>query len=209
MLRHSVLGLLRDGLPRHGYGLMTEYRARSGERISIGNLYRELGRLAGDGLVQSGVNPPDADPRRIPYQITERGRQVFDQWLVAPLSHEDEVSARLVFVDQVPPEALARLLDRWQEELWFRGKALARGREDALARGAGDEGARRYDPLPALLSRQLKHVTAELEFLKEFRTEFDAWAEQKAERRRFEKSERRSHLTPGRASARRTRERGV
>jgi DNA-binding PadR family transcriptional regulator len=178
MFRHLILGLMRDGQPRHGYGLMTEYRGRAGGRISIGNLYRELGRLASASLVRSGVNPPEADPRRIPYQITERGCQLFDQWLVSPLTQDGELSERLLFVDQIPGDALGRLLDRWQEELWLRGKAITRAREDALANHSGDGTPTRYNSLPVLLSRQLKHVSAELEFLKEFRLEFDAWVEQ-------------------------------
>ena len=174
MLRHVILGLLRDGQPRHGYGLMTEYRARAGNQISLGNLYREFGRLVSEGLLQTGVNPPDADPRRIPYQITERGRQSFDQWLLMPVGSEAEIAERLVFVDHLPGERMTRLLDRWQDDLWARGKGLTKAREEALA--GNPKG--RFSALPSLLSRQLKHVTAELEFVKEFRLEFDAWAEQ-------------------------------
>ena len=74
MFWHLVLGFLRDGRPRHGYELITEYKGHFGEKLNPGNLYRELARLAGEGLVKNGVNPPGADPRRIPYQITERGR---------------------------------------------------------------------------------------------------------------------------------------
>src|SRR5438128_5910101 len=147
MFGHVILGLLRDGRQRHGYELMTEYRMRSGNQVSIGNFYRELGRLAEHGFVQTGINPPDADARRIPYQITEKGRQTFDQWVLSP-STQDDLATWLLFVDRVPQEARLRLLDRWQEELWMRGKALAHAREDALAKraaGAPD----RYNPLPA------------------------------------------------------------
>src|SRR5262249_61544125 len=72
VLCHVLLGFLRDGRARHGYELLTEYRALTGEQLNAGNLYRELARLAGDGFVHATSNPPDADPRRIPYEITER-----------------------------------------------------------------------------------------------------------------------------------------
>jgi hypothetical protein len=49
---------------------------------------------------------------------------------------------------------------------------LTRLRDDALVRSATVAG---YDPLPSLLSRQMKQVAAELEFLREFRVDFDAW----------------------------------
>ncbi len=173
MFGHVILGLLRDCRLRHGYEIMTECRARSGSPVSIGNIYRELARLAGQGLVQTAINPPDADARRIPYHITEKGRLAFDQWLQAP-SSQDDVAHWLLFVDRVPEEIRVRLLDRWQEELWMRGKELARAREDALAK-RGRQPPEHYNPLAALLSRRMKQVAAELEFLKEFRLEFESW----------------------------------
>jgi DNA-binding PadR family transcriptional regulator len=83
VLRFVVLGLLRDGTPRHGYAVAKEYRKRSGLRINTGNFYRELQRLAAEGLVRPAANPPDADGRRAPYQITPNGEATFDQWLAS------------------------------------------------------------------------------------------------------------------------------
>src|SRR5213596_1396376 len=74
MLRYVLLALLADGTPAHGYALMKAYRERSGVRLSIGNVYRELSRLAGEGLIVAATNPPGADPRRVPYRITDKGR---------------------------------------------------------------------------------------------------------------------------------------
>jgi DNA-binding PadR family transcriptional regulator len=170
-----ILGLLRDGQARHGYELITDYKARSGNSVSAGNFYRELARLASERLVQTGVNPPDADARRIPYQITEKGRQVFDDWLLTPSREDNELSAWLLFVDRVPAETRDRLLDRWQDDLWIRGKGLAREREDALSARETHDDVQRYNPLAALISRRIKQVTAELEFLKEFRAELADW----------------------------------
>ena len=175
MLLHVILGLLRDGRPRHGYELMCEYRARSGTKLSAGNFYRELARLTSDVLVQTGVNPPGADARRIPYQIAERGRQSFDRWLVAPATIENDLASWLLFIDQVPVDVRARLLDRAQEELWLRGKTLTRRREDAMAADVVREKPDTYGVLPVVLSRQLKLVTAELEFVKELRQDLEDW----------------------------------
>jgi DNA-binding PadR family transcriptional regulator len=175
MLTHLILGFLRDGQARHGYELITEYKARSGNQVSAGNFYRELARLASERLVQTGVNPPDADARRIPYQITERGRQLFDEWVLSPSRDDGDLSSWLLFIDRVPHETRDRLLDRWQDDLWLRSKALSRAREDALlVRGTRQE-APRYNPLASLISRRLKQVTADLEFLKEFRAELATW----------------------------------
>jgi DNA-binding PadR family transcriptional regulator len=175
MLSHLILGFLRDGQPRHGYELITEYKARSGNQVSAGNFYRELARLASERLVQTGVNPPDADARRIPYQITERGRQLFDEWVISPSRDDGDLSSWLLFIDRVPHETRDRLLDRWQDDLWLRSKALSRAREDALLVQSTRQDAARYNPLASLISRRLKQVTADLEFLKEFRSELLTW----------------------------------
>jgi len=170
MQSHLILGLLRDGRLRHGYELIIEYKTRSGIRVSAGSFYRELARLTGHGFVETGDNPPEADSRRIPYRITDRGRSEFDGWLVRPTTPNGEIEAWLLFVDRISPETREQLLERQQEELWMRGKVLARARDDALAQRTRVG----YDPLPALLSRRMKQVAAELEFLREFRSELDA-----------------------------------
>lgn len=169
MFSHVILGLLRDGDHRHGYELITHYRLRSGNRISPGNFYRELTRLASLGLVQTGVNPPGADTRRIPYQITERGRLEFDRWMTGPARDEEDIAGWLLFVDRVPREARDRILQRHREDLWVKNKMLTRSREDALRTDAEHPPRAGYDPLPIIISRQMKQVSAELDFLDEFR----------------------------------------
>ena len=67
----------------HGYALVKAYRERSGVEVSTGNFYRELQRLVLDGLIRSADNPPEADARRTPYEITQLGVSVFDEWLTA------------------------------------------------------------------------------------------------------------------------------
>lgn len=173
MFSHLILGLLRDGRCRHGYELMTEYAARSGTKASAGSFYRELARLVADGLVATETNPPDTDARRIPYRIEEQGREVFDQWLASPAMDDGDLSIWLIFADRASDEARTRVLDRHEEDLWMRSKTLNRLRDDALAqRGRAGTG---YDPLPILLSKAISRVAAELQFLREFRTEFEAW----------------------------------
>lgn len=171
MFRHLVLGLLRDGQSRHGYELTTEHQRRTGSSVSTGNFYRELQRLAVEGMIETSANPPDADGRRIPYQITEEGCREFDRWLLTPCAQDSDLSERLLFCERLPRELLGRIMDWWEEELWMRSKALARAREEALKRDTGES----YDPLPLLLARRMKLIAAELEFAKEFRLDLDAW----------------------------------
>ena len=69
---HVLLTLL-DG-PKHGYGIMKEVeRESSGEvRLEIGSLYRLLGRLLSDGLLEMG----EGDGRRQYYSLSRLGRKV-------------------------------------------------------------------------------------------------------------------------------------
>jgi len=182
MFWHLILGLLRNGHSRHGYELMTDYAARSGVRTSPGNFYRELARLAAKGLVETGVNPPDADARRIPYRIKESGRQLFDRWLQAPTIEDGDFPTWVIFSDQLDPDTRTRILERHEESLWMRSKALARVRDDVLTRPSTRPESH-FDPLPTLLSRQMKLLTCEIESLRELRVDFDEWATKRAARR--------------------------
>ena len=173
MFLHLILGLLRDGRPRHGYELVREYKLRSGIQANPGNFYRELAKLSDDELVTAGVNPPDADARRIPYKITDGGRQKFDAWLLSPSTQDEELSSWLLFVDRVPPGVLPKLLDRLTEQLWLQSKSLARARADALTDGQVNGHRPGYNSAAALLLRRLKQVTADLEFVEELRKELD------------------------------------
>jgi DNA-binding PadR family transcriptional regulator len=187
MFRYLVLGLLRDGAPRHGYALMKEYRRRSGLQVSTGNLYRELQRLVAERLVRTVPNPADADARRAPYQITDAGAVAFDAWLTGPIGttlgrYEDELSTRALFLMEAEPAAARDLLAVWKEDLWLRSKVQERAREAAVARGAA-ESARGESVLPILLARGLKHVAADIEFLDELGSALTARPDDRARTR--------------------------
>lgn len=74
-----VLLLLLRERPAHGYDLLERLPELTGEqRVEMGNLYRLLRGLEDEGLVTSTW----ADAKRT-YAITERGRQLLDQWVEA------------------------------------------------------------------------------------------------------------------------------
>lgn len=74
---------LADG-DRHGYQIMQEVERRSEGRIVLhpGTLYRALGRLLDEGLIEELDEPPEprdlrsADERRRYYRLTTLGRAV-------------------------------------------------------------------------------------------------------------------------------------
>lgn len=180
MLWHVILGLLRDDRLHHGYELMTAYRVRSGTPASPGNFYRELARLETHAYVETGVNPPNADARRIPYNITERGRAAFDRWLQAPPLTEGELSGWMLFAGRLSSAHRDRVLASWEEQLWLRSQELSRQHREVLDQARGRP-AGEYQSIRVLLSRQLKHVAADLAFLEELRTDIKAWAAQHGE----------------------------
>ncbi|MBX3026334.1 PadR family transcriptional regulator [bacterium] len=185
MFRYLILGMLRAGSRQHGYALVKAYRERSGVDVSTGNFYRELQRLVLDGLIRSADNPPDADARRTPYEITPLGITVFDEWLTAHDAAaggwaEDEISARLLFADEADPPIMLKVLDRLQENVWFYGKSLERARRQAIAEADAADAPAAFRVLPLLLGRRLKHVAADIEFLGELRTRYQAFLDDAA-----------------------------
>jgi len=169
MFCHLILGLLRDGRARHGYELVSAYRVRSAQAMNAGNLYRECSKMVSQGLIAPEENPPDADPRRIPYRITELGRREFDAWLLAP--SYPALDGWVLFAELLEPSDRVRLLTRLQEDLWLENKALVRAREDAMTRARRAPAASAFQPAAFVLLRRIKRLTAELEFLDELRQE--------------------------------------
>jgi DNA-binding PadR family transcriptional regulator len=75
-----VLLVLMDG-ERHGYGIVKEVEARTGDRFRIepGNLYRTLRTMLSQGLIEESERRPDPsvdDQRRRYFRITGFGTDV-------------------------------------------------------------------------------------------------------------------------------------
>jgi len=169
MFAHLVLGVLRDGKPRHGYDVSGELRARCGLPVNPGNVYRELNKLSSLGLIEPIERAPDADARRNPYRIRPEGRDNFDAWLRSPATQEHDLSSWVAFIDRLPADELPSLLEQMQERLWRRSKAFARDRDAFLieSRTNGERSEWRIGAVRSLL--ELKQVTAALEFVEELR----------------------------------------
>jgi DNA-binding PadR family transcriptional regulator len=172
MLRYVLLALLANGSPAHGYALMKAYRDRSGVRLSIGNVYRELSRLAADQLIVAATNPPDADPRRAPYQITAKGREALAAWLAAPVhtltsAPADPLSHRLAILGDLDPVRAGEFLSELHAELWERGKALER--ERAHTSRVGGREAHALPTRALLLGRRARHLATDIEMVEEMR----------------------------------------
>ncbi len=168
MFRYLVLGLLRNRLPRHGYALMKDYEARSAMRISSGTFYRELQRLATEGLVRVVDTSPGVDRRRAPYEITDDGIAALEGWLTRPTgnvtgAHHDELFARIVLLGYADAASMRRGLGYWREELHLLASKLARSLESDGAEKFECVGAEQARAL--MLVRRLEHVRVDLRFI--------------------------------------------
>ena len=166
MFRFHILGLLRNREPQHGYALMKEYNRRTGRNYGAGYFYRQLGELLTEGFVRSAPNPLGADPRRTPYQITDRGIESFDDWFEEPSreTHDSSVEpiARAMFFSEVDRAVANRVLGEWKEGLLQRAKALQLDLQHAQARRKDVS-----DMRPMLIHRNLYRLAADLQFLDE------------------------------------------
>ena len=165
MLRYVLLALIAEAGPLHGYALMKAFAARSGVRLSIGNVYRELQRLRSEGHIEAVENPADADPRRAPYGITNAGRGALAAWFVAPAQAflrepVDPLGCRLALLGDCDAEIAMDFLSDLQMELAQQRRTIDRARVTS-------NGARPI--LRILLGRRTRHLAADMEVVGEIR----------------------------------------
>ena len=108
----SLLGYLDIG-PMTGWDLDVFVQGSIGNfwNVTRSQIYRELRVLAERGYVEVG----DTGPRdRVPYTITDAGREAFEAWIASDPG-PDLIRSRLLltvfFGDQLPPGRLAEILD--------------------------------------------------------------------------------------------------
>src|ERR1051326_3377897 len=166
MLRYVLLAVIAETGPLHGYALMKAFAARSGIRLSIGNVYRELQRLRSDGYIAAVDNPADADPRRAPYAITDAGRAALASWFTAPAESflrepVDPLYCRLALLASSKVTHAVKFLDDLEVELSQQRRSAERRRETA----------RDGSPiLDILLGRRARHLAADIDMITEMRT---------------------------------------
>jgi DNA-binding PadR family transcriptional regulator len=109
-----VLGLLATA-PRSGYDIkaIVDRSTRFFWAASYGQIYPELRRLEGEGLIEGEDVPNGARERRV-YKLTAAGQQDLCDWLVSTtftVELRDESLLRLFFADNLPREQALRLLE--------------------------------------------------------------------------------------------------
>lgn len=108
----ALLGFLHAG-PMSGWDLVRTAQRTLGTFWSVtrSQVYRELARLAEDGLVEVGERGPRA---RRPYALTDAGRKAFLAWLDREPEPEQirfPLLLTLGFGRHLPPERLAAFVE--------------------------------------------------------------------------------------------------
>ncbi|MGW5614035.1 PadR family transcriptional regulator [Streptomyces sp. NPDC003877] len=149
-LKYAVLAALLEG-EASGYELSKVFD------VSLANfwaatpqqLYRELERLAGEGLIEARVVRQERRPDKRMFTLTDRGRRDLDTFAAAPprrpTAIRDELLIKIQAMDGTDPAATRALID--EREAWASGKLARylRVRERLLAGRAEEDYLRDND----------------------------------------------------------------
>lgn len=136
-LKYAVLAALLEG-ESSGYDLAKVFD------VSVGNfwsatpqqLYRELERLDGEGLIEARVVQQERRPNKRMFTLTDTGRRALHAFAAEPprpTAIRDELLVKIQAMDAGDPEATRALLE--ERATWSRGKLAGyeRQRERLLA----------------------------------------------------------------------------
>jgi DNA-binding PadR family transcriptional regulator len=159
-LKFGILGLLAEQ-PLHAYSVKARFEDLLGGswEVNIGQVYTTLQRLERDGLVEPAE--PRGDRGRLPYRLTELGRNALQAWLAEPESEPQQlreaIYLKLLLATRVANGDLPALLARQRRVYLQRLKDLA-----ALEQQARSEGR---DDLALLYQGAVLHTEADLKWV--------------------------------------------
>jgi DNA-binding PadR family transcriptional regulator len=147
---YVILGMVHRE-PRSGYEIkaLVDHSTRFFWAASYGQIYPELKRLSGAGLVE-GVDAPRGERRRTVYAITAAGEEELVAWLRQPpntYETRDEGLLKLFFADALPRGEAVPILRSMRE---FRLDVVERLRGIEPKAAAKSEGG---DPFPLMVLR--------------------------------------------------------
>jgi PadR family transcriptional regulator, regulatory protein AphA len=176
-LRYAVLGFL-SVQPLTGYDLKKYFdtSVRHFWSADQAQIYRTLTQLAEDGLVQVRVIEQDGRPGRKEHHITDAGRIELDEWLRAPAephTAREPFLVKVFFAGRLPTADIAAIVDA--------RITAAREQLDILCAIAARSTAVLDDAPPAVdallvastLENGIRHVAAELDWLRDLRADID------------------------------------
>lgn len=115
-LEHAILGFL-NYRPYSGYDLKKFFdtSVRHFWPADQSQIYRTLSRMSENDWVEIEVIHQESRPDRKVYHITETGKQELRQWLVTPLTPEENRSADMIqvfFAAQLSDEEILAIFER-------------------------------------------------------------------------------------------------
>jgi len=121
-LKDALLGLL-DHRPMTGYDLkkILDHPMGFFWVAQMSQIYRELNKMEGKGLVKSEIIPQEKRPDRKVYQLTKEGRETFLNWLNKFPNQLSQTSRsrflmRIFFSSRIKLEELAFEIKRYKKE---------------------------------------------------------------------------------------------
>ncbi|MGI5242420.1 PadR family transcriptional regulator [Dactylosporangium sp. CA-139066] len=175
-LRHAILGFLALR-PLTGYDLKKYFDASVQHFWSAdqAQIYRTLNQLHRDGLAEVVAVAQDGRPDRKEHHITAAGRGELDAWLAAPDEpppvHEPFL-LKLFFAGRLPAAGRAALLDARIAAAAERLEVLRAIAGQSVAALQGPDAADRV-MAAATLENGIRHVAAELDWLRDLRADLE------------------------------------
>jgi DNA-binding PadR family transcriptional regulator len=135
---YVILGMISRE-PRSGYEIkaLVDDTTRFFWAASYGQIYPELKRLSGAGLIE-GSDVPRGERKRTVYAITEDGERELKDWLRRPprtVEMREEGLLKLFFAGVLPPEQAAetlRSMHEYRRGIATRLRAMEPGAEEKL-----------------------------------------------------------------------------
>ena len=174
-LKHAVLGFLSIA-PMSGYDL----RKHMEESVAHfwpadqAQIYRTLGHLAADGLVDVRTIPQEGKPDRREHSITDAGLAELDSWLAAPVEYvpsREVFLVRLFFVGRLGTDRVRAVLEERAAEARELAAVLEQTRERRSGRRSPASADLEMRLRLATLANGLVHARAELDWAQDLLAE--------------------------------------
>ena len=160
--KHAILGLLSQR-PMHGYELKKEFEQSVSFiwSINIGQLYTLLKKMEEENAIVKETVPQENRPDRLVYEITDKGRKEFQEWLSSPVirkNTKDEFYLKMMFLEKVMKEDAKKFID---EQLETTEKQL-----NEFIKIKSSSGDRMDKFMGLLLEASIMHFQVDIEWLK-------------------------------------------
>ena len=113
MINHIIIGIIFNQ-PMTGYDIKKEVELGVGNfcKISYGSLYPALKKLTEQGMLTMTEKPQGGRIKKY-YQATEKGKELFLEWLAAPFDPKssDNPLVKIYFFGELPPDIRQKRLD--------------------------------------------------------------------------------------------------